>query len=188
MSLDIADDESHALRAMKYAGGSIPAVGSLRYSPGFTGLETQAPVKLGGCLKELIMTRRQRYSMLFVFLSAISSFAAARTEPSMRRAEAAPGLSTFTPDLLKSPGFTPVDGSTAGSRAGTHSVPSAAAHDGWVLQSCQTSAGNCYAPCDIQCAAGSKNLAGVTNRDIGIYRRGVYGVIENPFSASTVPW
>ncbi|MFM8445070.1 MAG: hypothetical protein ACKN9W_17255 [Methylococcus sp.] len=173
---------------MKCAGGSIPAVGNFRYSPDFTGLETQAPVNPGGRLKELIMTRRQRQSMLFLCLSAISSFAAARTEPSMRRAEAAPGLFTFTPVLLKSPGFTPVDGSPVGSRAGTHSVPLAAAHDGRVLQSCQTSAGNCYAPCDIQCAAGSKNLVGVTNRDIGIYRRGDCGVIENPFFASTVPW
>jgi len=45
-----------------------------------------------------------------------------------------------------------------------------------------------YAPSDIPSAAGSKNLAVVTNWDIGIYRRGDCGVIENPFSASTVPW
>jgi hypothetical protein len=137
-------------------------MGSLRYSPGFTGLETQAPVNPGGRLTELIMTRLQRYSMLFVWLSAISSFAAARTEPSLYRAEAAPGLFTFTPVLLKSPGFTPVDGSPVGSKAGTHSVPSAAAHDSRVLQSCQNSAGNSYAPSDIPGAAGSKNLAVVT--------------------------
>lgn len=104
VSPDIADDESHALRAMKWAGGSIPAMGSLRYSPAFAGLVTPDQVNPVGRLKELIMTRLLRQTRLLVRLSAISSFAATRTVSSMRRAVAAPSPFSFTLALVKSAG------------------------------------------------------------------------------------
>lgn len=50
------------------------------------------------------MTRPLRQTMLLVCLSAISSFAAARTECSMRKAVVAPSTFSFTPALVKSAG------------------------------------------------------------------------------------